>query len=425
LQIARLGLSVIILLGGACSSRSTSSTHQFRQYVENGIQISETTGGPKYDSDLFRYDVDCVIPPSSIEETILEQPFKFSSDEDGNLYISDWGKGAVLVYHPDGRYSHTIGRKGYGPGEFQQPRIQEVRNGEVTLIDNSRRRLFTYTVSGRYIDEIVPPRVPTVPRTAWYTNTYYTLDDGSHVHLFFNRDPSRLRYTMQQCALFTSPEGDTIAAITTPWVDEGFTYEAMITTSAGVRIAPSPYQYPFGPEPACVFNSHVGVVICSGIEPVYRVYLPDGELGQEVRVVQDPQIVTNSMQQHVKDTILSIYRAQSEEISQADQNKVDSLQFPETVAFCSKIEIEDNGYIWVRVPQYPRGVASDLNTTWRVFSPEGEYLGCTVRPKGILANDRSIYNGRLLIMRSDSITGEWLPTVYRVVPVHEGLPYPN
>lgn len=42
-----------------------------------------------------------------------------NTDAEGNFYVTDWDKRIVNKYDREGRFLKSIGRRGQGPGEFQ------------------------------------------------------------------------------------------------------------------------------------------------------------------------------------------------------------------------------------------------------------------------------------------------------------------
>ncbi len=61
------------------------------------------------------------------EKYLLGANVAFGTDDVGDFYVTDWDKGEIHKYDTSGKYVRTIGRKGQGPGEFQNLSIP--RNG--------------------------------------------------------------------------------------------------------------------------------------------------------------------------------------------------------------------------------------------------------------------------------------------------------
>jgi hypothetical protein len=69
----------------------------------------------------------------------------FNTDDEGNFYVTDWDRRRIQKYDTQGKYLLTMGRKGQGPGEFQNvwiPRFDKDKNLYVTDIANHRIHFF-------------------------------------------------------------------------------------------------------------------------------------------------------------------------------------------------------------------------------------------------------------------------------------------
>ncbi len=418
---------ILFILTGACSrSNEESTSHSFRVYTEDGVTIAETTGGPKYKGEIFSYVVELVLAPGETEESFLDFPRQFFSDSDGYIYVVDESKAAVMVYHPNGQYSHTIGKKGFGPGEFQHPRVQEVSNGIVSIFDLPTRRLSYFTFEGNLLETVSAPTVSGMLAMGWNTRVFHILPNGTELLVFRHQYQLSNKATERVSALFLSTDGDTLADIGTEWIDTGYPVEISSTNGPSFTMGRA---YPFGPQSTCTFNPQVGIVQGTGVDPILYLYGLDSELKKEIRIIQEAEIVNADKRQSVIQAVRDQILSNEEVIGGFWHEYLDNLQFPKSVAFSADVEIENSGYIWVKVPEYPTAVAEYADSTWRLFSPEGEFLGITRRPEDDMRNPagswRRAFNGRLFILHEDAETGEYLPTVYRIHPAIEGLVYPN
>jgi hypothetical protein len=82
----------------------------------------------------------------------------FNADDEGNIYVTDWDRKRIQKYDTQGKYLLTIGRKGQGPGEFQNvwlPRFDEDKNLYVTDIAN--RRIHFFDKEGNFLKHINTP----------------------------------------------------------------------------------------------------------------------------------------------------------------------------------------------------------------------------------------------------------------------------
>lgn len=136
----------------SCSSSEDSLSHAFQVYEEDGVTIAKTTGGPKYEGELFEYEeVVRLEQDESNEETILYRANQYLMGEDGNYYVNDRGNSRIAVFGPDGKYVRSFGRDGDGPGEFRSLNLLWIRNNTVAVFDMRNRRTSLFNVDGNFL----------------------------------------------------------------------------------------------------------------------------------------------------------------------------------------------------------------------------------------------------------------------------------
>lgn len=82
----------------------------------------------------------------------------FNADEEGNFYVNDWDRKRIQKYDSQGKYLLTIGRKGQGPGEFQNvwhPRFDKEKNMYVS--DIASLRISFFNKEGKFLKQIKTP----------------------------------------------------------------------------------------------------------------------------------------------------------------------------------------------------------------------------------------------------------------------------
>ena len=86
------------------------------------------------------------------EMAMLNKPLDLRVDDQGRVYVMDWGDVHIKVYDSQGRFLRTIGRKGQGPGEFDVPVFFDLMTGgKVCVLDGRQRRITILTSEGEYI----------------------------------------------------------------------------------------------------------------------------------------------------------------------------------------------------------------------------------------------------------------------------------
>jgi 6-bladed beta-propeller len=94
------------------------------------------------------------------EKYMFGSDIVFNTDDEGNFYVTDWDKKAILKYDPSGKYVRTIGRQGQGPGEFQNLSVVRFdRDGALYVTDLSAQRISFFDKDGTYLRQIPIPDV--------------------------------------------------------------------------------------------------------------------------------------------------------------------------------------------------------------------------------------------------------------------------
>ena len=88
---------------------------------------------------------------------------------DGSIVVSDVGS-RVAVFEPNGTWRGDIGRRGRGPGEYQQPYQLDVRHDTVVLWDVNLVRFSTFDHAGSFIGRLPVAKRSRTTRFAWLGN---------------------------------------------------------------------------------------------------------------------------------------------------------------------------------------------------------------------------------------------------------------
>lgn len=104
----------------------------------------------------------------------------FNVDDEGNIYVTDWDRKRIQKYNPQGKYIRTIGRKGQGPGEFQNvwvPRFDKDSNMYVT--DIAGHRISFFDKKGIFLKQI---KIPSVSSSLYMNSRgYFVTTKSLHI----------------------------------------------------------------------------------------------------------------------------------------------------------------------------------------------------------------------------------------------------
>lgn len=88
---------------------------------------------------------------SSLDNT-LGFPVGVRTDQNGLIYIADKGLMNIKVYDQNGNYSHSLGGRGRGPGEFHDIELMEITPDEnLVFMDRSNLRYMILSLKGEEI----------------------------------------------------------------------------------------------------------------------------------------------------------------------------------------------------------------------------------------------------------------------------------
>lgn len=139
-------LSVILLVFFSFILLGTgiASAQQEVPVIENGFR-----GSMRNAPELIEQAVAGTDGP---EDAMFFRPMNAFFDPEGNLYITDAGQHAVLVYDRNGTFLRKIGGEGEGPGELRMPATSFIsRAGELVIEDPTNGRRSFYSLEGEFL----------------------------------------------------------------------------------------------------------------------------------------------------------------------------------------------------------------------------------------------------------------------------------
>ena len=393
----------------ACSSKYSDTQHRFEVFVEDGVRIACTTGGPKYTDDLFRYEVLIQLQAdSSISESFLNRPISFIESLSGNYLVCDEGDRRIAVYSPSGEYVKSFGRPGHGPGEFQSISLLDIIDGVLVMYDRSQRRTTLFSEYGELIGVY---RV----LIGGSIDAMYPLSDHRQLSLQGLMDLRGEEVWRAMKALVMASSLDTIAYFETPYI------HCRMSLRRNLNISYSVY---FSAFPCIGYAPPLGVYSYDPTHPELRWFNTEG---QPVRIFRFdlPRIPPSQAD-------IALIEASWEERARGPEGEAarlvrNNLVFADFVPYWSTVVVDDNCFCWLSKYE-PQATKERLGgTAFRVVSPDGEYLGDTRWPMISFESNSAlgihIANGKLMVINPLE-TESTMPTVYSIIPVATGLNYP-
>ncbi len=174
------GLLVIPLLAGllatlGCSARQADppSTAQF-DTLSSGRVVVINTGQSIWSSrTAWRFEEDLRLGTSAADGPKVEQfgdITAVTSDSRGRIYVLDYQSQEISVFEPDGTFSRKIGRRGWGPGEFDGASELMMASGDTLwVLDDGVMRYSAFSPDGTFL---VGYARSIVGSTSWLTPTF-------------------------------------------------------------------------------------------------------------------------------------------------------------------------------------------------------------------------------------------------------------
>jgi len=399
----------------ACSSQPAEGDYSFRVFRESGVSISKTTNGPKYSSPIFSLEeVVRINEDESIESSLLARPLWMGIDEDATIYVLDgistFEETRLLAFDRNGNFSHSIGRMGHGPGEYQYPVITDIRNDRISMYDS--RRITHFSTTGELLDLLtVKTAGDGIPEMA------YWLDGDTLVMIYRLRQggyPDPVSQYASKAVIVAANE-DTLGIVESPFVSTAQVMQADMPGRGQVQFVTPAL---FLPHSVLLFDPERGLMTTTGITPEVEWYQLDGKL-RSVYQLGIPAREVGAEDRAIADRFMSEgYSAYGETGQEYLRIWRRDASYPEMKAHWKNAQLDEYGYLWLE------DSGSHFHRTERRFivvSPQGEYLGECAFPHG----EGWISKGHYLLIDEDVEAGEQHLIVYKIQSLVEGLEYPN
>jgi hypothetical protein len=344
---------LLLLLLPACSG----PRHRVERDLEEGVPRVRTLGAPRHRGAPFRLVREQVFgDPALGAEGTLTQPRGYL-EVPGGLAVFDDGDHALKVYEDDGRLRFRMGRRGQGPGEFEDVWMNHGLSpqGRVVLTDGTTARLtLVDPVDGSY------ETVPMANATTWDA-AQVGPDRFVIIHPTFSERWGQLESLDRVDRTFTVV--DTMAS-----VPPGRVQRVPIRTAEGQAafLNVSKSFWPF----FSWWVQDARIAICRGA--VFRVELFDLQ-GRKERILEwDAPLstVTDSMWAATQRTILRTYGVYGPTVWAA-------LERPDRVPSVEGVRLDDAGRVWALryIPTERWGGPADPKVYWDVLDVDGTWLG--------------------------------------------------
>jgi hypothetical protein len=329
---------------------------------ESGVEVVISPKTPKDPSMRLVFQEDLTIGVNEGDENYMfGQVVYLNTDDDGNFYVTDWDRKRIQKYDRQGRYVRTIGRKGQGPGEFQNVwRPEFDADGHLYVLDIVARSIsFFDKESGQFLRQIKLP-----------AQFHATLMDrqGHFVaeKTIIEESPKGRKYTTIYGLFDVQPQiiREFLRTVWEPREGPGSGEAALIGSLANTLS-----DQAFKPVPSYFLAPNDDIWI--GYPQTYeiRIYGHDGEPKRTIRRDYDPSPVTPKDKARFLEEQGSDFFRFLPAPGQALKGKIiDAVRFPDNKPAYVSFALMENGWLAVVVDSPQKDVA-----LFDLFDEKGRY----------------------------------------------------
>jgi len=342
---------------------------------ENGVKVVQNLKEPLYGEIEFELEEDLSIGNEEDENYMFYDLVKIAINSEVKILVLDAGNCRILKFDRDGNYIQTIGRKGQGPGEFENPWVIHLdAKDQIYVYDSRRRNIQVFDNDGNFKKVIKLPS---------YTFHFGTTKDGNILMLYYS-----VKKPIRSLILIDS-EGDIIKTF------GNYTYQPAPSIKRHMLGNPYSHRLYFFPK-----NIGGGIY---GHSSQYKLFVinPSGNLSHIIEMEKPPELITKKDKDRLIDGYLK-RRGQfpiGEKLSRSEVKR--AYIFPKFKPFFNDIFIDSKDRIYVRIPK--SFLDKDESTHYDLFNKEGYFLYRVKMPH--FSFPKLIKNGYIYTHNRDSVTG--------------------
>jgi hypothetical protein len=152
-----LAVCFLACLAFLVANQNKNSQWKGKIEYKDGVKVFKNPNEPLYGEITFELEEDLSIGNEEDENYIFYRLGGIAVDSEKNIFVLDGGECRVQKFDREGNYLQTIGRKGQGPGEFEQPLGLFLDSDEMIYVrDTLRRNIHIFGKDGRFKETIKP-----------------------------------------------------------------------------------------------------------------------------------------------------------------------------------------------------------------------------------------------------------------------------
>ena len=152
MKLKQLSMPMFILVISFLMSACCQQKDKWRGTIEDvdGVTVVKNPLEPMYSREILHLEEElCIGEAEGDEKSMFSQISSIAVDEEERIFIADWKESHIKVFEKDGCYLMTTGRKGQGPGEFENINAMQLTyKKELMVFDGNSRRLTFFFPGG-------------------------------------------------------------------------------------------------------------------------------------------------------------------------------------------------------------------------------------------------------------------------------------
>lgn len=321
------------------SNPSTPISHGATAWrVEENLSIGAAEGDPEYEFGTI-HDLEI--------------------DEQGDIYVLDWQARRVSVYDPTGVFLTSFGRRGGGPGEFEDPSCLMWKADTLVVWDSHHLRLSYFDRAGR-LQRDERPEIPA--GFGWF--------EFSHAGRFwvqigpsYQAPPAPERDGIGWLVAFT-PGRQSVDTLLR-WQDQS---KVIVRTESFLSVLSKPHA----PRVEWAVAPDGRLFVARGEVYEVEVYFPAGQRVATIR----REYTRFPPSEAERDTALARLERLAERYGPHADRVRKAFEIADPKRATGDLVLSDEGYLWVQVV-----TDDDLALhTWDIFDRDGRYVSAVTLP---------------------------------------------
>ena len=395
-------LFVIVLLLLGCSKQKSVE-------VPDDIKELDNLKLYRFDDTEPPFNIS-LIPDNTYGDTkkVLLGPLikDIAVDEQGQVYIADYRKKEIHVYHSNGSFNLSIGREGKGPGEFQMIWDINVLNNKLFVLDYGQSKISVFDVetSQHRAEFDISLNNDSTQQPSWISQTqkqrfsysptkFYIKSDGNYLIIFSDEDVGRagnIEGRTYEISLFNPRTGNYLEHELF-----SFKWSGRVLLNKQIVMFNVPYKR------SSQFDYFDGQLVYGWTEALlFKFFNEDGTYQRTIYYPQKHVTLT-------KERVLSLYKNNNSNGDNKPFNAVRNDTLPETWPAFNSFLVDDEKRLWV-------SVFTDQPETyeWWVLQDTGKLLAKFRWPRQ--RKLKEVKNGHAYTLEKDERTGLQQVVRYRI-----------